>query len=487
MLSVLRPRQTTAINQIRQSLASAHERPMLQACTGFGKTTVAAAIAEGALKKNKRLMFTVPAISLIDQTIECFTKEGINDIGIIQANHPLTDPRKPIQIASVQTLCRRNIPHADVVLVDEAHIWYRFYQKWMKEWDATPFIGLSATPWAKGLGKHYDDLLIPSTIQEEIEAGHLSDFIAYAPDHPDLTGVRTLAGDYHEGDLSEAMQRGKLTADIVQNWLEKADQQPTLVFAVDRAHAKQIQKQFITVGVNAGYIDAYTDLDQRKIIKKQFHDGAMPVVVNVACLILGLDWDVRCIVLARPTRSEMLLVQMIGRGLRKAYGKEYCLIFDHSDSLLRLGLPTDIHHSVLNTGIKNQALSAKEKSTPLPTECAKCKFIKPPKIHECPSCGFKPEKQSKIEVEDGNLIQLDRNKLRFTRAEKEYFYGELLYLANKYGYNDGWAAWRFKEVMGQWPNRLDKVLIPPTQGTLNYVKHWQIKSAKQKAAQKKYG
>jgi Helicase conserved C-terminal domain len=90
-------------------------------------------------------------------------------------------------------------------------------------------------------------------------------------------------------------------------------------------------------GVSAGYIDAYTPSAERKQIERQFHAGEITVVCNVGCLTTGADWDVRCIILARPTKSEMLFVQIIGRGLRTATGKLDCLILDHSDTHARLG------------------------------------------------------------------------------------------------------------------------------------------------------
>src|SRR5690606_34152599 len=156
---------------------------------------------------------------------------------------------------------------------------------------AIPFIGLSATPWAKGLGKHYDDLIIASTTQELIDAGYLSDFKVFAPSHPDLSKVRTVAGDYHDGDLSEVMGESRLVSDCVTTWLEKGQGRPTLCFAVDRAHAKKLQTDFISKGISAGYIDAYTPVEERELIAADFHRGDIQVVCNVGCLTTGIDWD----------------------------------------------------------------------------------------------------------------------------------------------------------------------------------------------------
>jgi DNA repair protein RadD len=151
----LRPHQAKAIELLRQSLGEGKRRPILQAPTGFGKTLVATAVAEGALAKQKRVIFTVPALSLVDQTVKAFWDDGIRDIGVIQGTNAMTDWSRPVQIASVQTLQRRPIPEADVVVIDECHRWFDFYGQWMFDpaWQSQPFIGLSATPWTRGLGQ----------------------------------------------------------------------------------------------------------------------------------------------------------------------------------------------------------------------------------------------------------------------------------------------------------------------------------------------
>jgi len=113
------------------------------------------------------------------------------------------------------------------------------------------------------------------------------------------------------------------------------------------------------------------------------------VVCNVGCLTIGIDWDARSIILARPTKSEMLFVQMVGRGLRMADGKTDCLILDHSDNHIRLGFVTDIHHDELDDGWERQKAIPKDREV-LPKKCPKCAFLKPPKLLACPCCGFIP-------------------------------------------------------------------------------------------------
>lgn len=481
----LRPDQSAAIGRLRQSLAAGHRRPLLQAPTGYGKTMVASAIVESALAKQKRIIFVVPALSLIDQTIGAFQSEGITEIGVIQGLHEMTNWDQPVQVCSVQTLMRRTAPPADVVLIDEAHRWFDFYGKWMfdEAWTKIPFVGLSATPWTRGLGRYYDDLIIAATTQQMIDQGHLSDFKVYAPAHPDLKGVRTVAGDYHEGDLANAVNTPMLVADTVDTWLQRAEGRPTFVFAVDRVHAKHLQKKFQEHGVSTDYVDAYTDRLEREAVRSRFHRGETKVVCNVGCLTTGVDWDVRCIVLARPTKSEMLFVQMIGRGLRTAPGKDFCLVLDHSDTHLRLGFVTDIHHGKLHQGRERVVA---ERGMALPKECPQCAFLKPPKVAKCPQCGFVATVINEIENEAGELEELKRAKSKAkpkaTMAEKEIFYRGLLFIAQERQYKSGWAANQYKEKFKVWPNDFrSAIAMEPTQEVRNWVKSRMIAYAKAKA------
>jgi len=483
-LDNLRPHQTRALSSLRQSIGMGHRRPMVQAPTGAGKTVLAAAIVDGARRKQKKVLFVVPALSLIDQTVEAFYSEGLTEVGVMQAAHHLTDWTQPIQVASVQTLARRPMPPADLAIVDEAHRRHNFYRRWFAapEWRAKPIIGLSATPWTPGLGKLYDDLIVASTTAELIEGGYLCPFRVYAPSHPDLSAVRTVAGDFEERGLSAAMNKTRLIADVVQTWLERAEGRPTLCFAVDRAHAKRLHMEFEAAGVPAAYIDAYTSGAERREIERQLHAAEVKVVCNVGCLTTGVDWDVRCIILARPTKSEILFVQMMGRGLRTAPGKDNCIIFDHSDTHLRLGFVSDIHHEQLDNGRERQS-NKRDRPLPLPQECPKCSFLKPAKVHMCPSCGFKPERQPGVEVEEGELIEITGSKKApMTVAEKQSWYSQFLHIQRARGYKRGWAGNLYRQKFGSWPRGLSEVTTEPTGVVENYVKSRQIAFAKRRAA-----
>jgi len=480
MSAILRPHQEGLLEQIDAAIGGGCRRIVAQAPTGFGKTIVAAHRLRLLQDTGKRAIFIVPALSLVDQSIEKLYAEGVRDVGVIQAAHMMTNYARPIQVASVQTLLRREMPDTDEIIIDEVHRWYRFYPKLLRDprFAITPIIGLSATPWTRGLGRYFDRLIIAATTGDLIDAGFLTKFRSFAPASPDLTDVRTIAGDYHEGDLGAAMNKTVLVADVVETWLERASDRPTLCFAVDRAHAKNLQNKFIEADVTAEYIDCYTEGAERRAIAKRFHAGEVQVVCNVGCLTTGIDWDVRAIILARPTKSEILFVQMVGRGLRTAEGKADCLILDHSDNHTRLGFVTDIHHEELDQG-KEKRPARRERTEALPKKCPKCTFLKPPKTLQCPCCGFIPAPQPGAVHRDGELVELaSRNSAAL--ADRAKFYCELRAVAQLRGYRDGWTAHKFKERFGVFPPWDYKHLPPkaPSAATFRWVQSRNIAWAK---------
>lgn len=305
------------------------------------------------------------------------------------------------------------------------------------------------------------------------------------PSSPDLTGVRTQAGDYQQDDLSKAMDKSALVADVVDTWMERGRGRPTLCFAVDRAHAKNLQQKFVAAGVVAEYIDCNTPALERQAIAKRFHAGEVEIVCNVGVLVVGVDWDVRAIILARPTKSEMLFVQMIGRGLRTADGKDDCLILDHSDNHLRLGFVTDIHHDKLDDGRERQKAEPKAKEV-LPKKCPKCTFLKPPKTPNCPACGFKPEPKCDVVSKDGELVEFrSRSAVKSAEQQEQFrFYSELRSIAQERGYKDGWAAQQYKVKFGHFPpwNWNNHPTLAASAATRSWVKSRQIAFAKAKGS-----
>lgn len=483
-----RPHQDQAVALLKKSIASGKRRPMLQISTGGGKTFVAAMITQGARAKGNRVCFFVDAISLIDQTVERFNELGITEIGVIQSDHPMMDYKQPVQIASIQTAQNKpGLPPGDIYIVDEAHVTYRRLLQQMADSDKV-FIGLSATPWTKGLGNHYDDLIQPITMQGLMDEGYLCPFRVFAPSHPDLSKVKTVAGDYQEDQLAAVMGEDKLLADIVRTWLQRGENRPTIAFCVDRAHAQLVQQRFLSAGVGCGYIDGKTSRAERKAIEEQLNRGELQVVASVGCLTKGVDWSIGCIILARPTKSEMLYTQMVGRGLRvNPEAGPDCIILDHSDTTLRLGFVTDIDKPELCKAKGKEKQKPTERKEPLPKECPSCSFLKPPKVSKCPQCSFEPTRESEIREGSGQLVELgdDRKpkKEKFTKEMKQEWYSGLIHLCKKRGYQPGWVAQKYRQKFGVWPQGLNDIAKEPGMDLVNWENSERIRWAKGKGRQ----
>jgi superfamily II DNA or RNA helicase len=479
----LRPHQVKAIDLVKSSFLAGHKRTVLQAPTGFGKTVTAGSMIEGALAKGKNVLFTVPRISLVDQAVTEFEGQGIRHIGVIQANHPRTDDTASLQVASVDTLARRQIDfRPGLVIVDECHMKPNQTAAMMNAWPDVHFVGLSATPWAKGMGLVWQDLQIPITMQELIAQGFLSEFTVFAPYVPDMSGISTSTGDYNESETAEAMSEGKLVAGVVETWLAKGGNRPTLVFGVNCAHAQMLQQEFIKAGVAAGYCDAYTDRAAMQIYANRFRQGEYKVFCSVRKLTTGVDWAVSCIVDASPTKSEMLHVQKIGRGLRVNPGTEDCLILDHAGNSLRLGLVTDILHETLDKTVKG-AQETKPAAEKLPKECANCGALHTGKV--CPFCGHERTPQAGVETVDGELVELTGKKAAPTKAEKQEFWSMALHLDRNRGKGGKLAKALYRSKFGVWPQGLSDSMKHPDQVFMNYEKSRRIAYAAKMAKQGK--
>lgn len=475
--------QHRALDLLRQSYALQKEqgrpvRTVLMGPTGMGKTVIMATMTRGSIVKGKSVAILVPRKQLIEQTLEQLADEGITSVGVIQADHYRTNGAMPVQVCTPQSLQNRpkslldkdGKPRFGLVLVDECHEQFRFIRDLMQhpDWQGVPFVGVSATPWARGMGTYWNDLVIPTTTEELIATTNavsgqsfLAPFKVFAPPsglRPDLSKVATSnqvqGTDYVVGQLSTEMRKAPLVADAVSTWKMMASNRKTLVFAVDRAHADALHTKFCEAGVHAEYIDGNTPMRERTAIRKNLRNGRTQVVVNIGVLTTGCDWpEVDCIQLCRPTRSESLLVQIVGRGLRPSPGKDFCLVLDHTMNTERLGLVTDICHTLLDDGRPKVNGKAKPAEA-LPKECPSCHHMKPPKTRTCPSCGHEAKVQSKVETVNGKLEEVKGKKAKVTMADKQLWWSGFLRHAQVTFKSHKWCLAQYRQKFNVWPRGL---------------------------------
>ncbi|WP_295392921.1 DEAD/DEAH box helicase [uncultured Thiodictyon sp.] len=467
----LYPHQATCIDELREGIRQGHKRQVLGLATGGGKTVVASHIAVGAVAKSKRVLFIVDRIELVSQAARTFHAMGLR-VGILQGEFTSYSPEDDIIVASIQTIAKRSAPDwVQLIIIDECHILHGAHIKLMESWNALPFIGLSATPLRKGLGKYFTNLVRGPSVRELTERGFLVPVNAFAPgaDHisailADVSAGTTTHGyDYTESALGDAMNRKELVGDIVATWKKNGENRPTLCFAVNIAHSKAIAAEFEADGVAVAHIDAYTKRDERKRMIAGFRDGSIKILSSVNVLGIGFDVpDAACLILARPTLSESLHMQQMGRGIRTAPGKNDCIILDHAANTLKHGLPIHFEVPDLDDGKGDERGTRKAKEKPKFIACSECGGVMEPGQFTCPSCGIdRPRRASTVQTVDGELVAFG-NRDADERADKLNWYLAMLWtVRNSSNPKDGIAYHLFMaKFKGEKPAWAWKDLTP---------------------------
>jgi DNA repair protein RadD len=489
----LRPFQLDAIAE-----SNRHNRPMIVAPTGSGKTVIAAEIIRRA--ENKFVLFLAHRRELIHQTRGHLADFGVK-AGVILAGEPM-DQTFRVQVASIQTLSSRcmrgnaDLPSADIVFIDEAHhCTARTYVKIIEAYPDVRIIGLTATPCrrdGRGLGSTFNALVECPQIEELIELGFLVRTKVFAPSTPDLKGVHTRHGDYVESELAARIDRPELVGDIVTHWHRLGERRKTVVFATSVAHSIHLKEEFVKSSVRAEHIDGQTPKEERDEILKRLSSGDLELVTN--CMVLTEGWDqpdVSWCVLARPTKSMGLYRQMAGRVIRPATGKTDAIILDHAGAVFMHGFIEDPVVWTLRKDKKAETpIHETRKLTPSNRllECSQCSAMRTAG-KSCPNCGFMPRRPGEyLYVIDGDLAHVERNgavhHAHYSVEQKREFHAMLVHLCLERGHKLGAAAHRFKARFGHWPVDRSVSPLPPNAEVIAWDRHCRIRYAKrmQKAA-----
>ena len=489
----LRKYQAAGIESLREKLRQGFKKPIMALPTGGGKSIIFGQIISNLIENGKKVLWLVHRRNLVHQMKDVLEEHFDIHPAMIMSGYP-TDTENAVQLCTIQTYHRRLqldevelnrfCVDADVVLVDEAH---RSVSKTYKDvldlYKDKIVMGCTATPMradGRGLEEVYDSIVDIVGVKDLTEQKFLSPARYFVPVTINLDGVKISMGDYQVKSLERKTNTPKLIGDIVDNWLEKAQGRPTIVFCVNVKHSIAVKEAFEKAGVSAEHLDARSSDEERANAFDAMERGQITVLCNVALYQEGLDVPgVSCIVMARPTKSMGLWRQCAGRGLRIDKGKEDCMIFDHGNVIEENGfLDEDIVWS-LNGKEKawEKKGGPKEKRT---VKCRVCNLVFEGS-NVCPECGS-PVKTfgKKIESVDAELKEVGKNR-KATTAEKRMWYGMFLYHCQTKGYSSGWASHKHKERFGSWPNKYKGTApIPPTQEFKNYIQHLNIKYAKSK-------
>ena len=449
----LRDYQVKSLESLREGFLAGHKTQILYMPTGSGKTESAISLMVATAEKNHRCAMIMDRRILVDQTSARLDKYGI-DHGVLMAGHGRWKPYENIQICSAQTLEKYDhLPDFDLIIVDECHTQRRAIAQYIKD-TGVRAIGLSASPFTRGIGAVYEHVVCDVTTRDLVEEGSLVPLKIFIAKEIDMTGAKKVGGEWSQ---AEAADRGiKITADIISEWVRKTHElygkpEKTIIFCAGVAHGEDLQARFSKAGYDFISI-SYRDDDQYKadvIAEFSKPDSSITGLIATDILTKGFDVpDVKIGISARPfTKSFSSHVQQMGRVMRPCPGKDFAVWLDHSGNFLRFRKDWD---DLFHSGVKSlKADTEKAKKEPTEREkeaakCPKCSALWPVKSDICALCGYVRQRQNAVSVRPGELVEIDGSK-KEEKEDRESFYRQLLFYAGSKGYKEGWAYHIYRE------------------------------------------
>ncbi len=481
--------QSGILDQLRQGFAAGHRTQMLVAPTGAGKTEMAIGLLEAAAKKGTRAAMVLDRIVLCDQTSARLQKYKIAH-GVMQSGHWRNRPYERIQICSAQTIEKRgDFPGLRLLIVDEAHQTRKATIEFIKNNQDVMVVGLTATPFTKGLGNIYEKVVSSVTTKQLVDTKRLVPLRVYISKEIDMDGAKKVAGEWSQDETTE---RGmKITGDIVAEWVKKTHEvfggpRKTVVFCSGVAHGADLQEKFQAAGYNFQSI-SYKDDDKFKndvVAEFSRADSTIHGLIATDILTKGFDVsDVMIGVSARPfSKSLSSHIQQMGRVMRSHHGKEFALWLDHSGNYLRFRKDWD---DVYENGV-TELDDGREKAKKEPTvkektdsKCPKCDHLWPSSSDTCPCCGFVRARKNAVLAVPGEMYALGGQQEALS-AQKQTFFSQLLALGRIKGYKPGWAYYKFVDKFGHDPKGLKYVESAPTAEVAKWVVSQNIRARKAK-------
>lgn len=463
MRFTLRPYQERAVSD---ALAAVAQHPtILVAPTGSGKTVMG---AEAVVRNGARALWIAHRRELIDQAHVRLLKCGL-DSGVILAGRP-ERPSAPVQVASIQTLARRSPPPADIVVIDECHhATADSYRDLFATYADAQILGLTATPFRLdgiGLGDvGFKQIVVAASTAELCADGTLVEPTIFAPESPDLSSVHTVAGDFNQGEAADVMRGPKIVGRIVETWLARAQGRRTVLFAVNVEHSKSLRDRFHTAGVRVAHIDGTTHPAERAAILADLANHRIDVLCN--CMILTEGWDLPALevaIVARPTKSLQLHLQMLGRIMRAADGKAGALVLDHAGNYDRHGLPTRALAYSLDGTVTAEDIDTKK--------CPSCGLVMQLGENPCPECGHvwgSTGPRPGVSEVDGSLEVKHAAKAAPVTFEDKARFWRRAYLHAQHKGNPRIALARYRATFNEWPVHVEDRLVEPAKASSDEI------------------
>ena len=343
-MTILRPYQIAARAAVFGAWSRGIKRPAVVHATGVGKTTTFTAVIDEWLRGNSRSRVLVGAHrkELIHQPAKRLSADLGRAVGIVMGTLNQTLPQ--VICASVPTLRserrRRMIRDVGLIVVDECHhAAAASYGAMLDHWPGADVLGVTATM-SRGdnlsLGKVWQEVVHEYLVGEAVADGWLvrPHGIAVRVEDLDLRKVKTKAGgDYADGALGKAIEGSLAPRRIVEAYREHAAERQGVVFLPTVHSAEIMRDEFRAAGFATELVHGETPTAERVRIIQGIRDGRVQVVTNCGVFTEGTDLPMlSCIVIARPTNSNGLYIQMAGRGFRL-----WCPV--HNDPVVNLHTP----------------------------------------------------------------------------------------------------------------------------------------------------
>lgn len=332
----LRKYQTEAKQAIQAEWQKGIQKTLLVLPTGTGKTIVFSKLTEDCVRSGERVLILAHRGELLDQAADKMAQATGLGCAVEKAENSCLDSWFRVVVGSVQTLMRESrlarfpADFFNTIIVDEAHHCISdSYQRVLQYFNHAKVLGVTATPDRgdmRNLGQYFESLAYEYTLPRAIKDGFLCPIKAQTiPLKLDLTGVGQQAGDFKAADLGNALD--PYLYQIADEMAKYCMDRKTVVFLPLIKTSQKFRDILESKGFAAAEVNG--DSDDRAEVLKDFDAGKYNVLCNSMLLTEGWDCpSVDCIVVLRPTKIRSLYCQMVGRGTRLDFGKDYLLLLD---------------------------------------------------------------------------------------------------------------------------------------------------------------